>query len=220
VFAITPDFRVVAPGANAVLTARDPNGATLTAPPVTTVSRNGAVATVSGLTVTGVAKGFTDVVGTHNAASDSSRIAVVPLDGFAVVVTRAQDSAYLPVSAGATFTVDLWLVRPTGGTADIGSIQGAIAWDPARFQYVSFTALAAGWSVFPNESSVGTGTVSYGAFSASGTGSTFALARLTLRAIGSASSSALTPTLTAAGSGVGANILTKLQAVPSVLRIQ
>ncbi len=219
VFTISPDFRVLAPGQAVALSAKAPDGSATTAPPVTTVSSAPPVATVTGLAVNGVATGVTDITATLNAATDQSRIAVVPSDGFAVIVTRAQDSAFMNVNAGATFAIDVWLVRPSGGTGEIASIQGAIGWDASKFQYVSVGALASGWSLFPNESGVGTGTLSYGAFSANGTSASFALARLTLRAIGGSSTSAVTPAVTAAGSALGNNILSKIVSVPSSLRI-
>jgi hypothetical protein len=217
-FAISPDFAVVAPGANRTLTAN------LT--PVTLTSRNTGIASVSGLTVTGVAQGVTDVVGTNGGSTDSSRIAVTPLDGFGLIASSAQDRAFMDVSSGANITLDIWLIRPSGGTQDLGSIQGTFTWDPARFQYISMQtssgALSDGWSVTVNPANTASGSVSYAAFSASGTAGTFSLARLTLRAIGSSSGaySAVTPAVSAAGSSLGSNILGKIVPVLSAIRIQ
>jgi len=217
-FAISPDFAVVAPGANRNFTA--------TANPVSLASRNTGVATASGLTVTGVAQGVTDVVGSNGGSTDSSRVAVVPTDGFGLIASTAQDRAFMTVAAGATITLDVWLIRPSGGTQDIGSVQGSFAWNPARFQYVSMQtssgALSDGWSVTVNSANSGSGSVSYAAFSASGTAGTFSLARLTLRAIGASSGSddLVTPLVSAAGSSLGVNILGKLVPVISAVRIQ
>lgn len=218
-FTISPDFRVLSPGQAVGLTAKAPDGTTTTAPPVTVVSSFPAVASVSGLVVTGVAIGVTDITATLNTATDQSRIAVVASDGLAIIVTRAADSAFMNVTAGATFALDVYLLRPTGGVGDIGSIQGAIGWDPSRFQYVSVVAQAPGWSLFPNESGVGTGTLTFGSFSATGTTGSFALARITLRAIAGSSTSAVTPAVTAAGTSLGVNILSKIVPVSSSLRI-
>lgn len=219
VFTISPDFRVLSPGQGVALSAKAPDGSATTAPPVTTSSSAPGVATVSGLVVNGIATGVADITATLNAATDQSRIAVVPSDGFAVIVTRAADSAFMNVNAGATFAIDIWIIRPSGFSGDIGSIQGAIGWDATRFQYVDAVGLAAGWSFIPNTSGTGSGNLSYGAFSVTGTSASFAMARLTLRAIGGSSTSAVTPAVTAAGSALGNNILAKILAVPSNLRI-
>jgi hypothetical protein len=177
------------------------------------------VASVSGLAVNGLTSGVTTITATLNAATDQSRIAVVASDGFAIIATRAADTAFMNVNAGATFALDIWLIRPSGGNGDIGSIQGAIGWDAARYQYVSFGTPASGWSLVPNESTTGSGTLGFGAFSITGTTSSFALARLTLKAIGGSSTSAVTPAITAAGTTLGTNILGKIVPVPSSLRI-
>jgi hypothetical protein len=219
VFTISPDFRVLSPGQAVALTAKAPDGSTTGSPPVSTSSSAPGVASVSGLTVTGAANGVADITATLNAATDQSRIAVVASDGFAIIVTRAADSAFMNVNAGATFALDIWMLRPSGGSGDLGSIQGAIGWDPTKFQYVSLGSPASGWSVIPNESGTGTGTVGFGAFNVTGTTASFALARLTLRAIGGSSTSAVTPAITAAGTSLGNNILSKIVAVPSSLRI-
>lgn len=219
VFTISPDFRVLSAGQGVVLSAKAPDGTTATAPPVTAVSSQPGVATVSGLSVSAVGGGVTDITATLNAATDQSRIAVVATDGFAMIVTRAADSAFMNVNPGATFALDVWMIRPSSGTGDLGSIQGAIGWDAAKYQYVSVAALGAGWSLFPNESGVGTGTLGFGAFSATGTTASFALARLTLKAIGGSSTTAVTPAVTAAGTSLGTNILSKILPVPSSLRI-
>ena len=219
VFTLSPDFQVLAPGQSKAFTAKAPDGTTTGAPPVTTSSSTPSVATVSGLTANAVATGVTDITATLNAASDQSRIAVVATDGFAFIVTRAADSAFMNVNAGATFALDVRLIRPTGGTGDIGSIQGAIGWDATKFQYVSFDPPASGWSLVPNESSVGSGSLGFGAFSITGTTGSFVLARITLKVIGGTSTTAVTPAVTAAGSSLGNNILSKIIPVPSSLRI-
>jgi hypothetical protein len=84
---------------------------------------------------------------------------------------------------------------------------------------VSFGTPASGWSLVPNESATGTGTLGFGAFNITGTAGSFALARLTLRAVGGSSTSAVTPAVSAAGNDIGTNILSKIVAVPSSLRI-
>jgi hypothetical protein len=214
-FAISPDFLVLANGAGSTLTS--------TLGGTTLLARNPAVLAVSGLQVTGQSVGVTDVVGTNGGNTDSSRVAVVPLDGFAVIATAAQTIAFNTVGAGATIGLDLWLLKPTGGTVDFGSIQGSITWDPGKYQYVSFStssgALADSWSVTPNTSGTGTGSLQYAAFSASGTTGSFALARLTLRAIGSGTGS-VTPTVSAASNASTATIPAgKIVPVASGLRI-
>lgn len=219
IFSISPDFRVLSPGQAVALTARAPDGSAAAAPPVTTSSSAPGVASVTGLVVNAASSGVTDITATLNAATDQSRIAVVASDGMAIIVTRAQDSAFMNVNAGATFALDVWVIRPSGGSGDLGSIQGAIGWDASKFQYVSVAPLAAGWSVLPNESGTGSGNLGFGAFNVVGTSGTFALARLTLRAIGGSSTSAVTPAVTAAGTSLGVNVLGKIVAVPSSLRI-
>jgi hypothetical protein len=73
-----------------------------------------------------------------------------------------------------------------------------------------------------NPANSASGSVSYAAFSASGTAGTFSLARLTLRAIGSSTGaySPVTPAVSAAGSSLGSNILGKMVPVLSAIRIQ
>jgi hypothetical protein len=216
-FAISPDFLVLANGASSSFSA--------TLGGTTLLARNPAILTILNLQVTGLSIGVTDVVGTNGGATDSSRVAVVPSDGFAVIATAAQNVAFNTVAAGATIGLDLWLLKPAGGTVDFGSIQGTITWDPAKFQYVSFStsgaALADGWSVTPNASNAGTGSLQYAAFSAGGTTGSFALGRLTLRAIGAGGSSgSVTPTVSAAGNASGATISpAKVVPVAAGLRI-
>lgn len=214
-FAIQPDFAVLAAGGSRLFTATL-SGTTLT-------SRNAATASVSGLTVTGVATGVTDLIGTNSGNTDSSRVAVVPTDGIAMIATSAQNVAFNSVASGATIGLDLWLIKPAGGTADLGSIQGGLSWDPARFQFVSFstsgTAVGDGWIVTPNTAGSAGGSMLFAGFSATGTSASFPLARLVLRAVGSGTGSVV-PTLSAAATASAAPIaLGKIVAVPSGLRI-
>lgn len=214
-FAIQPDFAVLAVGGSRLLTATL-SGTTLT-------SRNTATASVSGLTVTGVTSGVTDLIGTNGGNTDSSRVAVVPTDGIAVIATSAQDVAFNGVASGATIGLDLWLIKPAGGTADLGSIQGSLTWDPARFQFVSFStsgsAAGDGWVVTPNTSGSAGGSMLFAGFSATGTSGSFPLARLVLRAVGSGTGSVVPAVSAAANASAAPIALGKIVAVPSGLRI-
>jgi hypothetical protein len=122
---------------------------------------------------------------------------------------------------GSTLELDLWMIRPSGGDGDLGSIQGTLGWDPTQLTYVSSTVVESGFTWIPNETAVGSGTLGFAAFSAGGTASTFVLARVTFTASGPAGRlSDLNPSVTAAGTALGDVITALVQPVGSAVLIE
>jgi hypothetical protein len=136
----------------------------IASPDLSPVCRDPAVASVSGADVTGEAAGVTDCVWTSGAAQDSARFAVVAQKGFAAIVTTSQDSYGMTAASGATAELDFWMIRPTAGDGDLGSIQGSLVWDPNELTYDSSIIVESGWTWIPNETNVGTGTLGFAAF--------------------------------------------------------
>ncbi|MCC6931279.1 MAG: hypothetical protein IT359_19980 [Gemmatimonadaceae bacterium] len=211
---VSPRLVVLAPGGTTTLSA--------STPPSSVISRLTSVATASGLSVTGVAPGVSDIVATAATASDSARAAVVSADGFALVVTTQTNTAFPSGTAGGSVNVSVWLLRPVGGTGDIGSIQGSVQWDPSRLTLQTEAGNAAGWTWIANTSSAATGTLGFAAFSPSGSSTqVLELARLTFSVAGGAggSTATLIPSVSAAGSSAGSSIKTKIVLVGSAIRI-
>jgi hypothetical protein len=202
------------------LEALDARDNPIDAPDLTTVCRDPAVASVSGADVTGDAAGVTDCVWTSDAAQDSARFAVVAQKGFATIVTTSQDSYRVTASPGATVALDIWMIRPSGGDGDLGSIQGSLVWDPSELTYVSSTIVEVDWNWTPNETNVGTGTLGFASFSAAGTANTFVLARVTFTAAGAPGGTTLDLSVTAAGDALGADITALIQAANSLVIIE
>ena len=105
---VSPNLIILAPGGMATLSA-SPS-------PTSVLSRSPGVASVSGVTVTGVGTGVTDVVASLGGSSDSARVAVVPSDGFAVIVATNSTTAFTGGTPGGSVTLSVWILRP-GGTA-------------------------------------------------------------------------------------------------------
>lgn len=122
-------------------------------------------------------------------------------------------------SSDATVAFDVWMIRPTAGDGDIASIQGQLAWDPGVLTFVSSTVVESGWTWVANDANVSTGTLTYAAFSATGSSNTFVLARITFSASGTAGgATSLELSVTAAGDAVGTNILALIRPVsPKVI---
>jgi hypothetical protein len=220
---VSPNFAVLALAETRSMgvEAFDARDNPISSPDLTPVCRDPAVASVSGADVTGEAAGVTDCVWTSGAAQDSARFAVVAQKGFAAIVTTSQDSYGMTAASGATAELDFWMIRPTAGDGDLGSIQGSLVWDPNELTYDSSIIVESGWTWIPNETNVGTGTLGFAAFSATGTADTFVLARVTFTASGaSGGGSALDLTVTAAGDSLGADITSLMQAVSSLLSIE
>ena len=104
---------------------------------------------------------------------------------------------------------------------DLGSLSGTLQWDAGQLTYVTSIVVGTGFSWFPNETDVGTGSLWFGAFSASGTADSFVLARVTFTVTGAiGGETPLTVIGTAAGNTIGTDILALLQAVISDVRIE
>lgn len=179
------------------------------------------VVSISGTDVTGVAAGLTQCRFTSDAAVDSARIPVVDQKGFAAIFTTDADIYRITATSGSTIEADFWMIRPTAGDGDLASIQGTLVWDPSVLTYVSSAVIESGWTWVPNETNVGTGTLTYAAFSAVGTADTFVLARVTFTASGtSGAETTLDLSVTAAGDAIGTNITTLVQPVSSAVKIE
>jgi len=220
---VTPGFAALDVGGMTTLSvaAFDATGAPITSPPLTVVSRNGAVASAPSTAVTGVATGVTDVVVTSGMGADSARIAVVAATGFAALLSTALDDAVIQAAPGATVTLQLRMIRPPAGSGDLGSIQGNLQWDPAQLTFQSSAVVETGWSWFPNEANVGTGRLDFSAFSPTGTAATLSVAQVVFTvAGGSGGGSALNLAITVAGDAAGADISASVQSVASSVEIQ
>jgi hypothetical protein len=220
---VAPQFAVLAVGEVAALDVMvlDALDNEIVSPSLTITPRVGGVVTVSGTDLTGATAGVTDVVVTSDALSDSMKAAVVDQSGFAMLGSTSQDAVWFTAGASTTLVLDFWMIRPTGGDGDLGSIQGELVWDPAVLTYVSSEGVESGFTWLPNETNVGTGTLGFGAFSATGSASTFVLGRVTFTVSGSAGEfTDLTLTASAAGDALGTNILPLLQVVSTAVFVE
>lgn len=215
--AVSPGFGALLAGASATMDvdAFDAGGSPIAAPVLSTLSRNELVAAVSGTQVTAIGTGVTDVVVTSDGASDSTRVAVVDANGFALLATTDATEALLEAGAGGTLELSLWLRRPPGGTGGLGSISGTLSWDPTVLTYQSSAGEATGFSWTANENNTATGELGFGSFAAEGIADSFVVARVTFTVTGSAGSgTALTLAVSAAGDAEGAvNIKDLIQVV-------
>jgi len=222
---VSPHFKVlaVAEAVDATVAATDSLGSDITDPDVAVTSRDPAVASaVVGppVSVTGQAPGVTDIVVTSGGAEDSTRVAVVSLSGFAMLVSTSNDEFQVDAAPGSTLILSFRMLRPSGGDGDLASISGTFEWDAAQLTYVSSAIVESSWSWFPNETNVNAGTLEFGAFSPTGTAASFELARVTFTVSGaSGGSTAVTSTLTAAGNALGSDILASIQVAGSVVLI-
>jgi hypothetical protein len=86
---------------------------------------------------------------------------------------------------------------------------------------VSSEGVESGFTWLPNETNVGTGTLGFAAFSATGAESTFVLGRVTFTVSGSAGElTDLTLTASAAGDVLGTNILALIQLVNTAVFVE
>ena len=193
----------------------------IVSPTISSACVDEGVAAVSGTDVTGVTPGVTDCVFTSDMVEDTARIAVVEQSGFATIFTTSQDSYRVTAAPGSTLELDLWMIRPSGGAGDLGSIQGDLLWDPNELTYVNSTVVEGGFTWIPNETNAGTGTLTFAAFSTTGTAATFLLARVTFTVSGVfGGGTALNLSVTAAGDGLGNDITVRVQAVSSAVGIE
>lgn len=181
----------------------------------------GGVVNAQGLDLTGSAAGVSDCVLTSGGAADTVRSAVVEQSGFAGVFTNDTELYRITASPDQNIQIELWMVRPSGGDGDLGSIQGSLSWDENTLTYVGSDIVASGWTWVPNETNAGTGELGFAAFTATGTANTFALARVTFTASGaSGSASPLTLGISAAGDPLGADITSLLHSLSSRLNVE
>jgi hypothetical protein len=192
----------------------------IAAPTVDLSCLDAGVIGVSGTDVTGLAPGVTDCTATVDTSADTARIAVVEQSGFALLFTESQDTYRSSVVSGVMLDLDLWMIRPSGGDGDLGSIQGTLQWDPSQLTYVGSTVIEDGFTWIPNDTNVGNGTLAFAAFSAAGTASTFVLASVTFTVGGAAGGGTdLSPSVTAAGTSLGDVITGLIEPVTSVVVI-
>ncbi len=221
---VTPGFAVLDVSGVGTLSvdAFDNQGNSIASPQLQVVSRNPTVSSAAGLVVSGVATGVTDVVVTSGMGADSTRIAVVDENGFAVLLSTTPNDAVIQTASGSTVRLNILMVRPPAGAGVLGSIQGSLQWDPARLSYESSAVVEAGWSWFPNETGVGAGQFSFSAFSVTGTAATFSVAEVVLSVNGAAGSAPaiLALTIDVAGNDAGTDISALIQSVSSAVEIQ
>jgi hypothetical protein len=220
---VSPNLAVLAEAETRSMSveAVDGRGNPIASPTHDATCRSPGVAVVSGVDVTGQAAGVTDCVWASDGATDSARVAVVEGAGFAAILSTSGDTYRIVTASAATLELDLWLIRPSDGDGELGSIQGTLEWDPTMLTYQSSAATESGWTWVPNENDVGTGVVRYGAFSAPGTANTFVLARVTFTVSGGAGGTTpLRLEITVAGNAIGVDILALMQPTWSQVLIQ
>jgi len=220
---ISPEFTALGISGTKTLNiqAEDAAGHLIASPTISSQCDAPGVVSVSATDVTGVAAGLTQCRFTSDAAVDSARIAVVDQKGFAAIFTTDADIYRITATSGSTIEADFWMIRSTTGDGDLASIQGTLVWDHSVLTYVSSGVIESGWTWVPNETNVGTGTLTYAAFSAAGTANTFVLARVTFTASGtSGAETTLDVSVTAAGDAIGTNITNLVQPVSSAAKIE
>ncbi len=220
---VSPDLAVLALAEtrSMPLEAFDALGNPIVSPTITSSCLDTGIATASGADVTGVAEGVTDCVFSSDTQEDTARVAVVAQSGFAAIFTTSSATYRMTATSGSMVEADLWMIRPAGGDGDLGSIQGELTWDPAVVTYASSAGVESGWTWVPNETNVGSGTLPFAAFSATGTAADFVVARVTFDVVGaSGGSTALALTVSTAGDALGTNITALVQVVSSEVRIE
>lgn len=218
-----PDVAVLAPGELRSFTVEvlDALGQPITSPTISSSCVDPGTATASGGDVNGVSEGVTDCTFTSGPAEDTARVAVVAQKGFAAIATTSADSYRTTALSGSTLDLELWMIRPTGGDGDLGSLQGELAWDPAVLSFASSVEVEGGWTWIPNETAVGTGRLAFAAFSAAGTAADFVVARVTFDVAGpSGSNSMIDLIVSLAGDALGSDITALMQPVDTRTHIE
>ena len=198
----------------------DALGNAVPSPTITSSCLESRLASATGTSITGMAEGVTDCFFTSGTVADTARVAIVAQKGFAAILTTDGGTYRVGAPGGATLVLHLRLIRPTSGDGDLGSIQGALTWNAAVLSYVGSAVEQAGWSWFPNELDAASGSLGFAAFSATGTATDFALARVTFAVSGvSGAVSDIGLTVAAAGNGLGGNVTALIEPVNSRARI-
>jgi hypothetical protein len=220
---LSPEFTVLAISETKTIGVEvtDAAGTPITSPTISSQCDDPGVVSVSATDVTGEAAGTSQCRFTVDEVVDSARIAVANQKGFAAILTTDADIYRITATSGSTIEVDFWMIRPTTGDGDLGSIQGTLVWDPSVLNYDGSALIESGWTWVPNETNVDTGTLTYAAFSAAATAKTFVLARVTFIASGvSGAETTLDLTVTAAGDAIGTNITSLIQPVVSAVKVE
>jgi uncharacterized protein YjdB len=222
---VTPELSVVAAGGTASLAVQafDSRDNPIASPELTSAVVDGNVLAIDGTTLSGVADGVTDFTITSGTATSSGRAAVVPADGFAAVVTQNRTEATVVGETGTDLVVQLMLLRPSGGTGSLGSVQGHLEWDASHLGLTATEPTAQGFTWVPNDAGAAEGTLLFSAFSATGNetvGADVAIADLTFSVIGTAgAASTLDLVIDVVGSTEGDAITGSVQVVDTDLQI-
>jgi hypothetical protein len=210
---VPPEFVVLAIGGQATLTVEvfDALDNPIVSPAVAVQCTPGGVVNAAGLDLTGAAAGVADCEVTCDAAAATARIAVIEQKGFAAIFTTDTNLYRITATSGQDIQIDFWMIRPSGGDGDLGSIQGSLSWDASVLTYVSSAVVESGWTWVPNETNTAAGELGFAAFSATGTANTFVLAQVTFTLV--AGNTDLGLSVTAAGDALGSNITALVEAI-------
>lgn len=213
-----PDLAILAPGEahSFSVDVEDALGEPIASPPIRSSCLDEDVSTASDVEVGAVSEGVTDCAFTSGSVEDVARVAVVALDGFAAIVANDPASYRVTAAPGSTIEVDLWMVRPNGGSGDLGSLQGELSWDPGSLEFVSSAGIEGGWTWLPNETATASGRLAFAAFSPDGTAATFVLGRLTFDVLGTTgSTSIIDVAVSVAGDSLGDDVTEAVRPVQS-----
>lgn len=224
--AVVPELSVIGVGATETfqVQAWDSRDNPIADPEFTVTVADAGVLTAVGTTLTGVASGVSDFTVTSGPVSEDGRAAVVPPDGFVALVTQDRTQATVPAAAGSALQVRLMLLRPSGGTGSLGSLQGRIEWNPSHLGFSATENLGDGFTWVPNSSDAASlGQLLFSAFSATGNstvGADVEIAGLTFSVIGAAGAeSAFRLVIDVVGSTTGDIVTDKVQVVDTDLEI-
>jgi hypothetical protein len=170
---VTPGFTALRPGNTQVLTVtgRNGQGDPVSAPGLSFVSRNTAVATVDATTgvVTAVAGGTAAIVASATGGFTDSMVVAVAANGVAVASALASSRAF--AAAGVNDTVRAVVAVDLQGVApeELGSYNATLNWTAGILRYVRYETVAGGFAApTVNENDTATGQLRFGAADANG----------------------------------------------------
>lgn len=221
---VQPQFLTIGVGATGTLTvdAKDASGGSVPNSALVFTSRDESVATLNGSTVTGRRPGAARLVVAGSGKTDSATVAVVPGDGFAILPSSSSSQTTVSATAAGTVVVTLYVVKPSNGVGDLGSLGGSLTWDASRLEFQSTAAAAPGWTWLSNAAGASSGSITFAGFAAAqGITATGAVATFTFRVTGAAgSASNLAVTISNAGTTAGRDMTASLVPVAAQVRIQ